>query len=135
MFLDGSAGPECTDGSEGSGARPPDGAGAQARKEVAVIQYEWRGAWVVAAQGSYDMQSIKPLADALTTAAKEHPKVVLDASGITFADSSLLNLLALTHREAALRVAAPARQLQRVLELTGMDTVLEVRDTLEEAAA
>ncbi|WP_345581879.1 STAS domain-containing protein [Streptomyces prasinosporus] len=100
-----------------------------------MIQYEWRDAWVVAAHGPYDMQSIKVLANALDTAARKRPKVVLDASGIDFADSALLNLLILTHQTAALRVAAPPRQLRRLLELTGTDTVLEVRETVEEAVA
>ncbi|MFJ8194989.1 STAS domain-containing protein [Streptomyces sp. NPDC096094] len=90
---------------------------------------------MVGARGPYDMSTVTPLADALDTAAKEHPKVVLDASGITFADSALLNLLILTHQAADFRVAAPARQLKRLLQLTAVDTVLTVRETVDEAAA
>ncbi|MEU5366531.1 STAS domain-containing protein [Streptomyces sp. NPDC005925] len=103
--------------------------------QATVVQYEWCGAWVVGARGSYDMQSITHLADALDTAAKRHAKVILDASGITFADSTLLNLLILTHQTADFRVAAPTAQLRRLLELTGVDTVLKVRATMEEAVA
>ncbi|MFF0647338.1 hypothetical protein ACFYVV_27475 [Streptomyces tendae] len=44
--------------------------------------------------------------------------MVLDASGITFADSSLLNPLIPTHWTVDLRVAAPTRQLCRLLEIT-----------------
>nr|WP_238697551.1 STAS domain-containing protein [Streptomyces sp. E2N166] len=100
-----------------------------------VVQYEHRGAWVVSARGPYDMSTVTPLADALDTAAKEHPKVVLDASGITFADSALLNLLILTHQAADFRLAAPTQQLERLLQLTGVDTVLRIRETVDEAAA
>ncbi|WP_324605896.1 STAS domain-containing protein [Streptomyces sp. NRRL S-813] len=100
-----------------------------------MIQYEWRGAWVVAAHGSYDMHSIPPLADALAAAARKHPKVVLDASGVVFADSSFLNLLILTHQAGTLRVAAPPQQLQRLFAITGVDAVLEVRETVDDAAA
>nr|WP_253195618.1 STAS domain-containing protein [Streptomyces sp. JHA26] len=100
-----------------------------------VAQYERCGAWVVDARGAYDMQSITPLADALSSAAEVYPKVILDASGITFADSTLLNLLILTHQTVDFRVVAPTRQLRRLLQLTGVDTVLEVRATVEEAAA
>ncbi|MFD8201452.1 STAS domain-containing protein [Streptomyces sp. NPDC059701] len=107
----------------------------QVLDEAMVAQYEWCGAWVVGARGAYDMHSITPLADALDAAAKEHPRVVLDASGITFADSTLLNLLILAHQSTDFRVAAPTQQLRRLLQLTGMDTVLSVRATLEEAAA
>ncbi|MEU3660321.1 STAS domain-containing protein [Streptomyces sp. NPDC032940] len=103
--------------------------------EGMVVQYERCGAWVVCARGAYDMNTITPLADALDTAVKQHPKVVLDASGITFGDSTLLNLLILTHQNADFRVAAPAQQLIRLLELTGVDAVLTVRATVEEAAA
>jgi anti-anti-sigma factor len=106
----------------------------QTMDQTMVVQYEWCGAWVVVARGAYDMNSITSLADALDTAAKQHPKVVLDASGITFADSTLLNLLILTHQAADFCVAAPPQQVTRLLELTGVDTVLKVRPTVEEAA-
>ncbi|WP_241989913.1 MULTISPECIES: STAS domain-containing protein [unclassified Streptomyces] len=100
-----------------------------------VVEYEQHGVWVVMACGACDLQSIAGLEEALTTAAWKHPKVVLDASGITFADSSLLNLLIMAHRAGALRITAPRPQLQRLLGLTGLDAVLYVRATVEEAAA
>ena len=106
-----------------------------ALEPATVTQYEWHGAGVVVARGSYDMESVTPLADALDTAASKHPKVVLDASNITFADSTLLNLLLLTHQATALRVVAPQQQLQRLLKLTGVDTILQIRATVEDAAA
>ncbi|MEU1124652.1 STAS domain-containing protein [Streptomyces sp. NPDC005899] len=99
------------------------------------MQYARHGAWVVAPHGPCDMDSVPPLAEALSAAAEAHPHVVLDASGITFADSSLLNLLILTHRTGALTVAAPGPQLRRLLEITGAGAVLRVRAGVEEAAA
>ncbi|MFF9496046.1 STAS domain-containing protein [Streptomyces flaveolus] len=119
-------------------ARRPESADTsrlQVLHEATVVQYAQRGAWVISARGSYDMSTVTPLADALDTAAKQHPKVVLDASGITFADSALLNLLILTHQAADFRVAAPAQQVRRLLQLTAVDTILKVRETVEEAAA
>ncbi|MEU2023678.1 STAS domain-containing protein [Streptomyces sp. NPDC016469] len=117
----------------GTGAiSTPSGPG---QVQAVVTQYEEHGAWVVAAHGACDAQSITRLEEALTTAAWTHPKVVLDASGITFADSSLLNLLILTHRAGALRVAGPRPHLQRLLQITGLDAVLYVRATVDEAAA
>ncbi|MER7481553.1 STAS domain-containing protein [Streptomyces sp. NPDC126510] len=112
----------------------PEQAGAPASEGAAVLQYEWRGAWVVVARGSYDMDSITPLADALSVAARTHPKVILDASGITFADSTLLNLLILTHQAGTLRVVAPSAQLQRLCEITGVDSILQTRDSVDDAA-
>lgn len=107
-------------------AHAPDGA--------AVLQYAWRGAWVIIARGSYDMDSITPLADAMAAAVGKYPKVILDASGITFADSTLLNLLILTHQTGTLRVVAPSPQLQRLCEITGVDRLLEARDSVDAAA-
>ncbi|MGW9493624.1 STAS domain-containing protein [Streptomyces prasinus] len=102
---------------------------------AAVVQYELGGAWVVVARGDYDMNSMASLADALQTAAQKHARVVLDVSGVTFADSTFLNLLMRTHPMTSLRVAAPTSQLKRVLEITGADTVLDIRDGVEDAAS
>ncbi|MFI5689599.1 STAS domain-containing protein [Streptomyces sp. NPDC051636] len=100
-----------------------------------MVQYELGGAWVVVARGDCDMNSLGPLTAALETAAEKHRRVVLDASAVTFADSSFLNLVVRVHQETSLRVAAPAPQLRRVLELTGADAVLDVRDTVDDAAS
>ncbi|MFF5635826.1 STAS domain-containing protein [Streptomyces sp. NPDC012825] len=102
--------------------------------QAAATRYEAHGAGVVVARGSYDMQTVAPLATALGTAAEEYRKVVLDVSGVTFADSSFLNLLILTHRTTDLRLAGPTPQVKRLLEITGVDTVLTVRPTVEDAA-
>ncbi|MEU4034343.1 STAS domain-containing protein [Streptomyces collinus] len=106
-----------------------------ASKAAAVLQYEWDAAWVIVAWGEYDAATIEPLAEALKVASTKYSKVVLDASQLTFADSTLLNLLLQVHAKTALRLAEPAPQLQRVLRLTGADSVLDVRDSVEDAAA
>ncbi|WP_369194299.1 STAS domain-containing protein [Streptomyces djakartensis] len=100
---------------------------------ASVHQYAWRGTWVVAARGAYDLNSIQPLTDALASAARDHPIVVLDAAGVTFADSTLLNLLILTHQTGKLRVVAPSPQLRRLCEITGVDGLLDIRETLDAA--
>jgi anti-anti-sigma factor len=100
-----------------------------------VVQYERAGAWVVVAHGDYDANSIAAMAEALETAAKKHSRVVLDAAALTFADSTFLNLLLRIHQTTALCVASPAPQLRRILEITGADTVLDVRTTVAEAVA
>ncbi|MER7485763.1 STAS domain-containing protein [Streptomyces sp. NPDC126497] len=103
-------------------------------EQASVHQYERRGAWVVTARGSFDTHTAGPLADALKAAVGRYPKVVLDASGVTFADSAFLNLLILNHQMGTLRVVSPSRQVRRLCELTGVDTVLEVRRTVDDAA-
>ncbi|MFJ5733239.1 STAS domain-containing protein [Streptomyces paradoxus] len=118
-----------------TGAKPlPQQAPAHSRPGAVLSQYERHGAWVVVARGAYDMDSITPLADALSTAVGRYPKVILDASGITFADSTLLNVLILTHRTGTLRVVAPSLQLQRLCEITGVDSLLQIRASVDDAA-
>ncbi|MFF7731811.1 MULTISPECIES: STAS domain-containing protein [unclassified Streptomyces] len=113
----------------------PEQTAPHAPEGPAVLQYAWLGAWVVVARGSYDMDSIAPLSEALGSAVRTHPKVILDASGITFADSTLLNLLILTHQAGTLRVVAPSPQLRRLCEITGVDGILETRTSVDDAAA
>ncbi|WP_411104888.1 STAS domain-containing protein [Streptomyces sp. cmx-4-9] len=88
---------------------------------------------VVAAAGEYDTDTLGPIEEELAAAAATHRIVVLDASRLTFADSSFLNLLLRVHRSTALRIAAPQPQLSRLLEMTGADGVLDLRPTLEAA--
>lgn len=102
--------------------------------DVAVtVSYESPGACVIAASGEFDLHTVPPLSEALAEAARSHGRVVLDASGITFGDSSLLNLLLHVHRNTDLRIAAPKQQLRNLFVITGADTVLDVRDTVESA--
>ncbi|MFI9283989.1 STAS domain-containing protein [Streptomyces werraensis] len=120
--------------SDADGVPKPRQAVGHVPEQASVHQYEWHGAWVITAHGSFDMQTIRPLANALKAAVGRHPKVVLEASGVTFADSTFLNLLILTHQRGTLRVVAPSRQVRRLYELTGVDKILEVRRTVDEAA-
>ncbi|MFJ9729326.1 STAS domain-containing protein [Streptomyces sp. NPDC101209] len=100
---------------------------------VRVVQYERGEAWVVVAHGAYDLDTIDQLAHALKRAVAQHARVVLDASGVTFADSAFLNLLLETNRYTDLRIAVPSPQLRRVLEITGADTLLDIRPTVDDA--
>ncbi|MER6115877.1 STAS domain-containing protein [Streptomyces sp. NPDC001743] len=118
-----------------SGTPAPAQTTADASYTPEVRQYEYRGTWVIVAADEYDLGSITPLRQALHTAVRQYPKVVLDASAITFADSTFLNLLILAHRTGKLRLVAPSPQVRRLCEITGVDSVLEIRRTIEEAAA
>ncbi|CAL9317948.1 STAS domain-containing protein [Streptomyces sp. SudanB25_2051] len=118
-----------------AGTPAPGDTGERASLGVDVVRYESRGTCVIAARGDCDLHTITPLAAALKAASEEHSTVVLDASGITFADSAFLNLLILIHRTAALRLVAPSPRVRRLFEITGADTLLEIRDTVEEAVA
>ncbi|WP_405667969.1 STAS domain-containing protein [Streptomyces sp. NBC_01166] len=115
--------------------RPPEQAPEPEPAQGVVRQYRSRDAWVIVAHGEYDMGTVAPLADALNAAVSKHSKVVLDTSGVSFADSSFLNLLILAHQAATLFVVGPRPQLQRLFEISGVDALLRVRATVEEAVA
>ncbi|MEV7079614.1 STAS domain-containing protein [Streptomyces sp. NPDC093516] len=121
--------------SDSGGASLPGQRTGPAAPGTAVERYARRDACVVVARGAWDMDSITPLADALRSAAREHPKVILDASGVTFADSTFLNLLILTHQAVTLRVVAPSPQVRRLCRITGVDGLLHLRATVEDALA
>jgi anti-anti-sigma factor len=89
---------------------------------------------VVAAHGDLDIENLGPLRQALQTAA-EGPLVVLDASGVTFADSSFLSVLLGVRQLTDLRVAGAPSQLLRLLEITGADRIIPLYPTVAEAAA
>ncbi|MEU9031855.1 STAS domain-containing protein [Streptomyces sp. NPDC048383] len=90
---------------------------------------------VVVAHGDMDLDTSAPITDSLLAAAHAHPVVILDTSGITFADSSFLNLLLQVHALTELRIAAPRHQLQRLREMTGADTVRHLHPTVQAATS
>ncbi|MGA5198301.1 STAS domain-containing protein [Streptomyces exfoliatus] len=118
-----------------SGKPVPEQATGETLRQSMVIRYECCGAQVVEASGDYDLDSIGPLAAALKTATQTHPKVILDASGVTFADSTFLSLVILIHQTGKLRVAAPSERVRRLCAITGVDDVLQIRETVDEAIA
>ncbi|MEU0038360.1 STAS domain-containing protein [Streptomyces sp. NPDC006333] len=68
------------------------------------------------------------------------PWTVADFRGVTFMDSSGINVLIVAHRAAAndggwLRLAAVRESVQRVLELVGIDALIPCHATVEEAMA
>ncbi|MEU7038716.1 STAS domain-containing protein [Streptomyces sp. NPDC046237] len=65
-------------------------------------------------------------------------RVVADMSGVTFPDSTGINVLLIVHQQvreaqAWLRIAAPTDNVQRVLTLIGVDAVIPCHPTLEAA--
>ncbi|MFE6174464.1 STAS domain-containing protein [Streptomyces sp. NPDC056464] len=66
------------------------------------------------------------------------PRIVLDLGGVTFMDSSGINVLLSAHRRASaadgwLRLAGARDAVLRVLQLVGVDTVIGCYPTVEQA--
>ncbi|KUJ36825.1 STAS domain-containing protein [Streptomyces sp. NPDC093228] len=91
------------------------------------------GAWaVVILTGEVDLAlapALREIVDALI--ADGRARIVLDLEDVSFMDSSALGVLVYAMRQAealggALRLAGPCEQVRRMLELTGLDTVVQV---------
>ncbi len=96
----------------------------------------------VAPRGEFDMDASEPLAEALTAALRSPSRgTLLDLSGLTFADSTLLAVLLATvedHREEArpLVIAGPfASSVWRVFTVTGVVEHLPLAAGRREALA
>ncbi len=88
---------------------------------------------VLAPRGDLDGDTLGPLTAELETAAAQHPVVILDASGITFSDSSFLRLIMLMHQRTDLRIAAPSPVVARLFQLINVDAILNIYPTLADA--
>lgn len=81
---------------------------------------------VVTVAGEVDLSSVEQLRDAIQPALAPAQTVVMDLSGLTFADSSLLSVLAtargaLTRSGGSLLLRNPSEQARRVLTLGQLD--------------
>ncbi|TQJ56008.1 STAS domain-containing protein [Streptomyces sp. SLBN-115] len=112
-------------------------ASTEANREVGRVsgQYEAGGAWVVVAHGDFDAACMGTLARALEEGAATHPRLVLDATAVGFADSTFLNALVQASHAADLRLVAPGPLLRRVLEITGVDQVIGIYPSVDSATA
>ena len=98
---------------------------------------------VVEVVGEVDMATAPELAEAIDAEAVHDSvrRVVVDMTGVTFLDSSALNVLVhgqrgLAQREIAFRVVSPADQVvRRVFEITQLAVPLSVVDSLDDALA
>ncbi|MFJ9061765.1 STAS domain-containing protein [Streptomyces sp. NPDC102409] len=90
---------------------------------------------VLAPQGEFDLNTLAPLEAEIEVAITQRCGVVLDASNITFADSTFLRLVLATHHRTDLRIAAPSPAVSRLFHIVGANTVLRLFPTLEDALA
>jgi anti-anti-sigma factor len=68
------------------------------------------------------------------------PRTVMDLSGVTFMDSSGINVLIAAHKSMSgahgwLRLAGPQASVLRLSELVGLDQVISCHPTVEQALA
>ncbi|MFD3883157.1 STAS domain-containing protein [Streptomyces microflavus] len=90
---------------------------------------------VVCLRGEYDLDNLAALQAQIEAVIAAHGRVVLDASGITFADSTFLGAIIDVHRRTDLRVADPSPMVARLLDLVGINTFLRIYPTVDDALA
>ncbi|MFJ3637603.1 STAS domain-containing protein [Streptomyces sp. NPDC090112] len=93
------------------------------------VRTEPDGVWVVVCSGEFDLDTTGKLAAACDGEVGDARLLVLDVTGVTFADSSFLNVLIRLHNSRSLVLAGPLpHQLERLLEMTGALALLTIRD-------
>ncbi|MFI7239740.1 STAS domain-containing protein [Streptomyces cyaneofuscatus] len=88
---------------------------------------------VIAPRGEFDFESLPSLQAQIESAVAADGGVILDASGITFADSMFLVLILTTHKHTDLRIVSPSPRLTRLFGIRGIDAVLDIYPTLDAA--
>ena len=92
------------------------------------------GTYVVRLSGEVDLTTITLLQGALDGQVHDSRNVILECQHLTYMDSTGLNLLADLYRQGRRFVfVAPTPALQKILKITGLDTLLPVAASVEEA--
>ncbi|MFI6039247.1 STAS domain-containing protein [Streptomyces sp. NPDC051315] len=90
--------------------------------------------------GEIDHHTGDQLRRALDVTDTARPRIVIDMRQVTFMDSTGINILIAAYQAVAkvggwLRLAAPTDSVLRVLQLVGVDDIIECHPTLHEALA
>lgn len=94
------------------------------------------GLATVSVSGDLDMVTVARLRESVDEATRARPdKLVLDLSAVTFLDSAGLGALVTAHhrRDTTTRIVANTPETLRPIQITGLDTLLHVFPTREEA--
>ena len=95
---------------------------------------------VVTAVGEIDAATVSTVADAVADAFSDgYQQVLLDFAGVTFIDSTGLGMLVKSHRlaqasGARFAVVHPTPQTRKLIRVLGLDQVLTIHDSLEQAS-
>jgi anti-anti-sigma factor len=111
-------------------------------RAISLVRQDAADGCVVVLTGEHDLSSVDELRDAFDQAATAR-SVMIDLSDTAFIDSAVLGALIASHRDAtehgrrwALIVGnGSGAAVRRILELTGLDAVMPVFSSREEAEA
>ncbi|MFD0374416.1 STAS domain-containing protein [Streptomyces sp. NPDC127112] len=87
------------------------------------------GVRVVVCSGDFDLDTINVLVEACADEDSQAGPLVVDVAGVSFADSSFLNVLVRLRNTRPLALRGPLpHQLRRVMELTEVLDLFDIRD-------
>ena len=94
---------------------------------VAIVREE-NGTPIVYLSGELDLTSAGQFSTAIDAALGSHPgRLILDASGLSFMDSSgIVLLVSATQRVQEVQVRDPSPIVRRLIELTGLSNILRI---------
>ncbi len=107
---------------------------------LSIVTTVTEGIRVVTLAGEIDYNSSGQLRQALDVTGTARPRTVIDMCRVTFMDSSGINLLIGAHQDTTaaggwLRLAAPTDAVLRVLQLVGVDQLIDCHPTRNQALA
>jgi stage II sporulation protein AA (anti-sigma F factor antagonist) len=107
---------------------------------LSIVTTVTEGIQVVALAGEIDYNTSGQVRQALDVTGTARPRIVIDMCEVTFMDSSGINILISAHQDTTasggwLRLAAPTDAVRRVLQLVGVDQVIDCHATREQALA
>jgi stage II sporulation protein AA (anti-sigma F factor antagonist) len=105
---------------------------------LSVVSTAADGIRVLTLAGEVDRDTGQTLREALDASGTPYPHIVVDLSRVTFMDSTGINILIAAHRSLTeaggwIRLAAPTEAVLRLLQIVGVDTVIDCRETLHQA--
>jgi stage II sporulation protein AA (anti-sigma F factor antagonist) len=106
---------------------------------LSVVTAATDGIRVLTLAGEIDRDTGQPLRRALdATGTATHPRIVVDLARVTFMDSTGINIFIAAHRSLTeaggwIRLAAPTDAVMRLLQIVGVDAVIDCHETLRQA--
>ncbi|MEU0413613.1 STAS domain-containing protein [Streptomyces griseorubiginosus] len=106
--------------------------------QLSIVETSSEGIRILTLAGEIDDDTGETLRQALDLSAIPRPRLVIDMRQVTFMDSTGINILITAHQSATdaggwIRLAAPTSPVLRIIQIVGLDTLIDCRPTLREA--